>query len=129
MSSFSQTIKKHPKTISTVMVIALFIYFMLELKWDVRAIAIITLVVGYITNVFAGLSILTASIPILGPIIVKLFAIPFFWMLNLTGYFTSLVAIKKGYGKTVMSHRIITIALLTGIVIGYILGYLIPVKL
>ena len=128
MSSFFQTITKHPKTISTVMVIALFVYFMLKLELDVRAIAIITLVVGYITNVFAGLSILTASIPIIGPIIVKLFAIPFFWMVNLTGYFTSIVAIKKGYGKTVMSHRIITITLLTGIVIGYILGYLIPVR-
>ena len=58
----------------------------------------------------------------------KLFTIPFFWILNLTGYFTSLVAIKKGYGKTVMSHRIITITLLTGILIGYILGYLIPVR-
>ena len=128
MSSFFQTIKKHPKTISTIMGIALFIYFMLKLEWDVRAIAIITLVIGYATNVFAGLSILTASIPIIGPIIVKLFAIPFFWMLNLTGYFTSMVAIKKGYGKTVISHRIITITLLAGIVIGYILGYLIPVR-
>ena len=128
MSSFFQTIKKHPKTISTVVSITLFVYLMLKLELDVRAIAIITLVISYITNVFAGLSILTASIPIIGPIIVKLFAIPFFWMLNLTGYFTSLVAIKKGYGKTVMSHRIITIALLTGIVIGYILGYLIPVR-
>ena len=128
MSSFFQTIKKHPKTISTIMVIALFVYFMLELEWDVRAIAIITLVVGYITNVFVGLSILTASIPIIGPINVKLFTIPFFWLLNLTGYFTSIMAIKKGYGKTVMSHRIITITLLMGIVIGYILGQLIPVK-
>ena len=128
MSSFFQTIQKHPKTISTIMVISVFVYLMLKLEWDVRAIAIITLVVGYITNVFAGLSILTASIPIIGPIVVKLFAIPFFWILNLTGYFTSLVAIKKGYGKTVMSHRIITITLLTGILIGYILGYLIPVR-
>jgi hypothetical protein len=128
MSSFFQTIQRHPKTISTIMLLLVFIYLMLKLEWDVRAIAIITLVVGYITNVFAGLSILTASIPIIGPIVVKLFALPFFWMLNLTGYFTSLVAIKKGYGKTIMSHRIITITLLTGILIGYILGYLIPVK-
>jgi len=128
MSSFFQTIQKHPKTISTIMVISVFVYLMLKLEWDVRAIAIITLVVGYITNVFAGLSILTASIPIIGPIVVKLVAIPFFWMLNLAGYFTSLVAIKKGYGKAVMSHRIITITLLTGILIGYILGYLIPVR-
>jgi len=128
MSSFFQTIQKHPKTISTIMVISVFVYLMLKLEWDVRAITIITLVVGYITNVFAGLSILTASIPIIGPIVVKLVAIPFFWMLNLAGYFTSLVAIKKGYGKTVISHRIITITLLTGILIGYILGYLIPVR-
>ena len=104
------------------------ILLMLKLELDVRAIAIITLVVGYITNVFAGISILTASIPIIGPIIVKLFAIPFFWMLNLTGYFTSVVAIKKGYGKTVMSHRIVTLTLLSGIIIGYILGHLIPVQ-
>ncbi len=128
MSSFFQTIKKHPKTISTIFVIGLIIYLMLKLELDVRAIAIITLVVGYITNVFAGISILTASIPIIGPIIVKLFAIPFFWMLNLTGYFTSVVAIKKGYGKTVMSHRIVTLTLLSGIIIGYILGHLIPVQ-
>ena len=127
MSNFFQTIKKHPKTISTIFVIGLIIYLMLKLELDVRAIAIITLVVGYITNVFAGISILTASIPIIGPIIVKLFAIPFFWMLNLTGYFTSVVAIKKGYGKTVMSHRIVTLTLLAGIIIGYILGHLIPV--
>ena len=128
MSSFFQTIKKHPKTISTITVISFLVYLMLKLEWDVRAIAIITLVAGYITNVFAGISTLTASIPVFGPIMVKLFTIPFFWMLNLTGYFTSLVAIKKGYGKTVMSHRIITITLLTGIIIGYILGYLIPAK-
>ena len=128
MSNFFQTIKKHPKTISTIFVIGLIIYLMLKLELDVRAIAIITLVVGYITNVFAGISILTASIPIIGPIIVKLFSIPFFWMLNLTGYFTSVVAIKKGYGKTVMSHRIVTLTLLAGIIIGYILGHLIPVQ-
>ena len=128
MSSFFHTIKKHPKTISTIFVIGLIIYLMLKLELDVRAIAIITLVVGYITNVFAGISILTASIPIIGPIIVNLFAIPFFWMLNLTGYFTSVVAIKKGYGKTVMSHRIVTLTLLSGIIIGYILGHLIPVQ-
>ena len=128
MSNFFQTIKKHPKTISTILLISLFIYFMLKLDLDVRAIAIITLVVGYITNVFAGLSILITSIPLIGPIIIKLFSIPFFWILNLTGYFTSLIAIKKGYGKTIVSHRIITISLLIGIAIGYILGYLIPFR-
>jgi len=44
------------------------------------------------------------------------------------GYFTSAYAIKKGYGRDIMSHRLITIVLLTGIVLGYILGHLIPVR-
>ena len=35
---------------------------------------------------------------------------------------------KKGYGRYIMSHRLITIVLLTGIVLGYILGHLIPVR-
>jgi len=66
--------------------------------------------------------------PIIGPLIVKVFTIPFFWLLNGMGYFTSAYAIKKGYGRDIVSHRLITITLLTGIVLGYILGHLIPVR-
>ena len=36
--------------------------------------------------------------------------------------------IKKGYGSDMLSHRIITIALLIGIILGYILGHLVPVR-
>ena len=128
MNTFIKTFKKHPKTIATTVLISLIAYFMLKLELDVRAVALITLVIGFITNVFSGISILVSTIPIIGPIIVKLFTIPLFWMLNLTGYFTSFVAIKKGYGNTVLSHRIITLTLLVGIFIGYILGHLIPVR-
>jgi len=67
-------------------------------------------------------------VPIIGPLIIKVLTIPFFWLLNGMGYFTSAVAIKKGYGKDVMTHRLITITLLIGIVLGYILGHLIPVR-
>ena len=127
MNSFIKTIKKHPKTIATITIISLLVYLMMLLGLDVRAIAIITIVVGYITNVFAGLITVTASIPIIGPIVVKLFTIPFFWLLNFTGYLTSFVAIKKGYGKTLLTHKIITLVLIIGIIIGYILGHLIPI--
>ena len=44
------------------------------------------------------------------------------------GYFTSAYAIRKGYGKDILMHRLITLALLIGIVLGYILGHLIPVR-
>ena len=101
---------------------------MLVFNLDVRAITIITLILGFITNVFAGLTALIGLVPIIGPLIVKVFTIPFFWLLNGMGYFTSAYAIKKGYGRDIMSHRLITITLLTGIVLGYILGHLIPVR-
>jgi len=108
--------------------IGLITYLMLKLELDVRAVALITLIMGFITNVFSGILILISTIPIIGPLIVKLFTIPIVWMLNLTGYFTSFVAIKKGYGNTILSHRIITLVLLFGLLVGYILGHLIPFR-
>ena len=100
---------------------------MLHFQWDIRAITIITLLLGYITNIFTGLVALISFIPIIGPLIVKVFTIPFFWFINSMGYFTSAYAIKKGYGRDMLRHRMITLALLIGIILGYILGHLIPI--
>ena len=108
--------------------IGIAVYLMLVFKLDIRAITIITLLLGYITNIFIGLTTLVGLIPLIGPLLVKVFTIPFFWLLNGMGYFTSAYAIKKGYGRDIVSHRLITIVLLTGIVLGYILGHLIPVR-
>ena len=104
------------------------VYLMLYFQWDIRAITIITLLMGYITNVFIGLMARISFIPIVGPLIVKVFSIPFFWLMNSIGYFTSAYAIKKGYGRDITRHRLITLALLFGIILGYILGHLIPVR-
>ena len=123
-----QFIKSNPKTILTLSGIGISVYLMLDFNLDVRAIAIITLLLGYITNIFVGLTTLVGLVPIIGPLIVKVFTIPFFWLLNGMGYFTSAYAIKKGYGRDIVSHRLITITLLTGMVLGYILGHLIPVR-
>ena len=124
----SQYIKSNPKTILTLIFISISIYLMLTYKLDIRAITIITILLGYITNVFVGLTTLIGLIPVIGPLIVNVFTIPFFWLLNGMGYFTSAYAIKKGYGRDIISHRLITIVLLTGIILGYILGHLIPVS-
>ena len=123
-----QFIKSNPKIILTLLGIGILVYLMLAFNLDVRAITIITLLLGFITNVFVGLTTLVGLVPIIGPLIVKVFTIPFFWLLNGMGYFTSAYAIRKGYGRDIMSHRLITITLLTGIVLGYILGHLIPVR-
>ena len=123
-----QFIKSNPKTILTLLSISISVYLMLKYNLDIRAITIITLLLGYITNVFVGLTTLIGLLPFIGPLIVKVFTIPFFWLLNGMGYFTSAYAIKKGYGRDILSHRLITIVLLIGIVLGYILGHLIPVR-
>ena len=107
-----QFIKSNPKTILTLIGIFISVYLMLAYKLDIRAITIITLLLGYITNVFVGVITLIELVPVVGPIIVKIFTIPFFWMMNSIGYITSAYAIKKGYGKEIMSHRLITIILL-----------------
>ena len=97
----------NPKTILTLSGIGISVYLMLAFNLDVRAIAIITLLLGYITNIFVGLTTLVGLVPIIGPLIVKVFTIPFFWLLNGMGYFTSAYAIKKGYGRDIVGHRLI----------------------
>jgi len=100
----------------------------LEFGIDKKIVVMATVILGVFTQVFSGLGALIAMIPWIGPLIIKVFTIPFFWLLNALGYFVSVVAIKKGYSKEVLNSRTLTIALLTGIVIGYIIGHLFPFK-
>ena len=95
---------------------------------DEKFVVFITLVLGLFTQIFSGFGALVTTIPLVGPIIIKVFTIPFFWVLNALGYFVSVIAIKKGYKKEVTSSRVLTIALLLGIIVGYILGHIVPLK-
>jgi len=95
---------------------------------DEKIVVFTTLILGIFTQVFAGLGALIAMIPIIGPILIKVITIPFFWMINALGHGVSLVAIKKGYTNELVKSRVLTIALLIGIVLGYIMGNLIPLQ-
>ena len=95
---------------------------------DEKIVVFSTLVLGIFTQVFAGLGALIAMIPIIGPILIKIITIPFFWMINALGHGVSIVAIKKGYTNELVKSRVLTIALLIGIVLGYIMGNLIPLQ-
>ena len=113
------------KTIVIWMIIGVFVTIALHYEVDKTLIGSIVVVFGLITQAFVGLISIIALVPVLGPIIAKLLALPIFWMINALGYFVSLVAIKKGYSRDVLNYRVLTIVLLIGIVIGYILGKLI----
>ena len=71
-----------------------------------------------------GLGII-GLVPIIGPLIVKVLSLSIIWLLNAVGYLVSFTAIKRGYSKDVLTYRGLTVALLVGIVIGYVIGSLV----
>jgi hypothetical protein len=113
------------KTIIVWIIIGVFITVALHYEVDEAIIGGVVVVFGLITQAFVGLISIIALVPIIGPIIAKLLALPVFWLINAMGYFVSIVAIKKGYSKQVLNYRVLTIVLLIGIVIGYIIGKLV----
>ena len=78
-----------------------------------------------IAHVFAWLLGLVMMVPIVGPLIVKVLSIGAIWLLNAVGYLVSYVAIKRGYSKDVLTYRAVTVALITGIVIGFVAANLV----
>ncbi len=94
----------------------------LHFKLDTHLMVIGLSIIALLTKAFTGLMMLVSIIPFIGPLLVKILSLPFFWLLNALGYFASLFAIKKGYGKSVISYRILTIVFLTGVSLGYVLG-------
>jgi hypothetical protein len=81
-------------------------------------------VVGLVSNAFAWLLGVISLVPIIGPLIVKVLSIGFIWLLNAVGYLVSLIAIRRGYSRDVLTYRGLTVAVIVGIVIGYVMGKL-----
>ena len=103
--------------------------FLLGLIWlgatvgvDKRVIAGVIFLLGLLSNAFAWLLGIIALVPIIGPLIVKALSLSIIWILNALGYLVSVVAIKRGYSKDVMTYRGLTVALIVGVIIGYVLG-------
>ena len=102
------------------------IYMALHLGVDKKVIVFTTFIIGIFTEIFAGIAVLIAAIPIVGPMIIKIVSIPIFWILNALGTLVSGLAIRKGYATQLAKGRIVTLALLIGMIIGYIIGNIIP---
>jgi hypothetical protein len=101
------------------------VWMALSYNVDKSVIAGSVVVVGLVSNAFAWLLGIVALVPIIGPLIVKILSIGFIWLLNGVGYLVSFIAIKRGYSRDVLTYRGVTIALIIGIVIGFVLGKLI----
>ena len=113
------------KTLSWLLTVFLFT-FAYYYGVDKKIILFFAFVLSIFTEIFVGLSLIIAAIPFFGPFLIKVVSIPIFWVLNVLGYVISAVAIKKGYATELAKSRMITLAMLIGIIIGYITGNLIP---
>ena len=111
-----------------VMALSLAFFYGKQYGINQRIILLVTLALGTFTQIFSGITSLIALIPFFGPFILKVISIPIFYILNAMGWVVSAVAIKKGYVNELSKSRTITLALLVGIIIGYILGNIIPLN-
>jgi len=127
MSKISILSRYRNKIIIWIFIVAI-IYVALYYGIDKKLIVFAAFIIGVFTEIFAGIGILIAAIPVVGPMIIKIISIPIFWVLNALGTLVSGLAIKKGYATELARGRIMTLALLIGMIIGYIIGNLIPLQ-
>lgn len=102
--------------------IALFIKFSFVYGLDKKAMAAGVIVFGVLSQAFAGLLALIATIPFLGPIIVKVLSWPIFLTINGLAYLVTFFAIKSGLVKEAINSKLVVTVLLIGILLGFILG-------
>lgn len=117
-------IRVNKKALFFVILLAIFAMVGRYLGVEGRIIAIVVLVVGWLSQAFAFLLGLVALVPVVGPLIVSIVTLPFFLMVNGIAYVVTLVAVRKGYVRSAVESRILVTALLVGMVIGYVLGRL-----
>jgi len=106
-----------------IIIFAIF-YIGIESKLDSRLLAAGIILFGLLTSAFSWLLGLISILPLVGSPIVKVLGLPIVWLLNALGYVVSFVAIRRGYSQDVMTYRGLTVALIIGIIIGYVLGRL-----
>jgi hypothetical protein len=106
------------------LLLLVFLALALKFGWNLKAVAAVTFAIGLLSNLFVWLLALIAVVPVVGPLVAKVLALPFIWLLNGLGYLVSYIAIRRGYTQDVITYRALTLALMLGIIIGFLLGNL-----
>jgi hypothetical protein len=105
--------------------LGIIILLAMHFQVDKQALAVFILVYGFLSHIFVELAALIALIPIIGPLLVKVFALPIFWIFNALGYFVSIIAIKWRFPQDSVNYRTVSVILLLGAAVGFIIGRLI----
>ncbi len=103
-----------------------FVALGLELHWQGSVIAAGVVLWGILTHIFGVVFTLllgwVGAFPIAGPIIIKVLTWPLFMLINGAAFFTSLVGVNIGKGQKVFEARVAATILMTGVLIGFLLG-------
>lgn len=110
------------KIILTWIILIILLFSGLRFDLDTKILSAVLITIAFLTKAFSGLLMLIGLIPVIGPLIIQVLTLPIFWILNGIGYLASIVAIKKGHGKEVITYRILTIIFLLGVAVGYIIS-------
>jgi hypothetical protein len=97
----------------------------IEARVEPTVIAGGVVVVGLVTNAFAWLLGLLGLVPVVGPVVVGLVTAGFVTLLSAVSSIVAYIAIKRGYTRDMLTFKGVTIALMIGIVMGFIIGRLV----
>jgi hypothetical protein len=122
MGKIRQFVSNYRVAIAAWILIALLIEIGLYYRVDKSLVAFGVLAIGSLGQAFAALIAWIGLVPVVGPMVAHVLSLPFLWLINGVGYLVSIVAIRRGYSKDVLNYRIITVTLLFGVTLGYILG-------
>ena len=114
--------KSYRKFVLLWLIIILFVIISVTLGFDKKIIALVVILVGFLTSAFAALIGMVGAIPAIGPMVAKVITLPFFLLLNAVAYLFTFIALRMGFKRDIVRARIISTAFLVGIVIGFILG-------
>jgi hypothetical protein len=105
-----------------------FVSLGLQRHWKGSVIAAGVVLWGMVTHIFGvAFALLLGWVgvfPIAGPIIIKLLTWPLFLLINGAAFFTSLIGVNIGKGRQVFEARVAASILMTGVLIGFLLGKL-----
>ena len=107
-------------------VMACLVWWAFESRVEPTVIAGGVVVVGLVTNAFIWLLGLVGLVPVVGPFVVGLVTTGFLLLINAVSSIISYIAIKRGYTRDMLTFKGVTIALIIGVAIGFIIGRLIP---
>jgi hypothetical protein len=107
------------------LVLTFLVWLGFEFNVDELVVAGGALIFAILTGVFTWIVGIIMLVPVVGPLIIKVLSIPLVWLINGIGYLISYTAIKRGYSKDVLTYRGLTITLIIGIVIGFIIAHLV----